>query len=154
MTNHQYINEDKRPQKLSVGFSKELSELINDIYSCNQDNIDNLRQFAEYIEGLNNYIANPVIAWDYNGKYAHFPNGAVHLHELGYDVKFIIRNNKANHNYVYVFNLSINLHNFSLKEPCSITEYYPSDIRPKEISKDTLYRIMSEQYERYLHNLF
>lgn len=31
MTKHQYINEDKRPQKLSVGFSTKLSEQINTI---------------------------------------------------------------------------------------------------------------------------
>lgn len=42
MTKHQYINEDKRPQKLSVGFSTKLSERINNIYSCNQDNVDKL----------------------------------------------------------------------------------------------------------------
>ncbi len=154
MTNHQYINEDKRPQKLSVGFSKKLSEQINSIYSCNQDNKDKLHQFTEYIESLKDYISNPVIAWDYNGKYTHFPNGTVCINELGYDVKFIVRTDKTKHNYVCIFDLKINLHNFSLTDPDSITEYYLSDLPPKEISKDKLYKIMSEQYERYLYSLF
>ena len=97
-----YLYEDKLPPKLPISFSAKISKQINAIYACNQDNTDTLCQWDEYIEGLKSYISNPVIAWNYNNKYPRFPNGAIHLKELGYDVTFIVKtSHRTNRSYVY-----------------------------------------------------
>ena len=113
-----YLIEDKLPPKLPVSFSAEVRKEINDIYAYNQNNIDGIYQWNEYIDGLKSYISNPVIAWDYNHRYAHFPNGAIHLMDLGYDVSFIVSTNRTtNKNYVYVFMLNLKPEEFGLKVP-------------------------------------
>lgn len=149
------LNEDKQLQKLPVIISPRLSEQIKEIYSLNHDNSESLSQFTEYLNGLKNYIANPVIAWDYTNKYQHNSKGETFLKELEYAVWFTIKTNKTSQtNYVYIFNIKFELEQFDLKDPGSISECYPSDIIPKEISKETLYRLMLEEYERYLYSLF
>ena len=113
-----YLNEDNLSPKLPISFSAKISKQINAIYACNQDNTDALCQWDEYIEGLKSYISNRSIAWDYNNKYSHFPNGAIHLEELRYDVTFIVKTNRrTNRNYVYVFRLNLKPEEFGLKVP-------------------------------------
>ena len=113
-----YLNEDKLPPKLPISFSAKISKQINAIYACNQDNTDALCQWDEYIEGLKSYISNRSIAWDYNNKYPRFPNGAIHLEELGYDVTFIVKtSHRTNRSYVYVFMLNLKPKEFGLKVP-------------------------------------
>ena len=103
-----YLNEDNLSPKLPISFSAKISKQINAIYACNQDNTDALCQWDEYIERLKSYISNRSIAWDYNNKYPRFPNGAIHLEELGYDVTFIVKtSHRTNRSYVYVFMLNL-----------------------------------------------
>ena len=98
-----YLNEENLPPKLPVSFSAEIRNNINLIKDYNQNNRDALYQWGEYIDNLKNYISNRKIAWDYANRYVHFPNGAVHLVELGYDVTFIVSIDRTrNVNYVYV----------------------------------------------------
>ena len=112
------VSEDKLPQKLSVITSPKISKQIEVIDNYNQNNIDALSQWNEYIEGLKSYISNRSIAWDYNNKYPRFPNGAIHLEELGYDVTFIVKTSHiTNRSYVYVFMLNLKPEEFGLKVP-------------------------------------
>lgn len=112
-----YLNEDNLSPKLPISFSAKISKQINAIYACNQDNTDALCQWDEYIERLKSYISNRSIAWDYNNKYPRFPNGAIHIRDLGFDVTFIVKvNQTTNENYVYVFKLDLKPKEFGLKE--------------------------------------
>lgn len=109
--------EDSRPQKLPVYFSSKIKNRITEIYKHNQNSPTALGQWSQYIEGLKNYISNPVIAFDYTNRYAHYPNGAIHLVELNYDVSFITKSNGTDrYVYVYIFDINFKLDNFGLKD--------------------------------------
>ena len=58
------LNEDKLPQRLPVVSSKKINAEITAIETYNQNNREGLSQWRDYLNGLNNYISNPVIAWD------------------------------------------------------------------------------------------
>lgn len=136
-----WVNEDKLPQKLLVITSPKISKQIQVIDGYNQNNIDALYQWNEYIEGVKSYISNPVIAWDYNNKYPHFPNGAVHLRDFGYDVAFIVKTNQnTNKNYVYVFKIDLKPQEFGLKVPPTL----------EENRDDIVSRIITETINNYL----
>ena len=122
MRNRYRLCEDARPQKLPVSVSSKIKNSIIEIYQHNQNNLTALGQWSEYIEGLISYISNPVIAFDYTNRYVHFPNGAIHLVEMNYDVSFITKSNNANaYIYVYIFDINFKLRDFGLKDP-KITE--------------------------------
>ena len=156
---HHYLIEDKLPPKLPVVFSSKISNQINVIYACNQNNTDALSQWDEYIEGLKSYISNPVIAWDYNNRYVHFPNGAIHLMDLGYDVSFIVKTNQTtNENYVYVFMLNLKPEEFGLKVPSKGNSQITcnTNISNKKLIRLTeqdLHRIVRESVNRILRRL-
>lgn len=69
------LNEDVILTKLIVVLSDDIQERINNIDWYNRNNIDALSQWHNYLDGLVNYISNPVIAWDNMNRYQHFPNG-------------------------------------------------------------------------------
>ncbi|MCQ2291670.1 MAG: hypothetical protein MJZ39_00725 [Bacteroidales bacterium] len=69
------LNEDVILTKLIVVLSDDIQERINNIDWYNRNNIDALSQWHNYLDGLVNYISNPVIAWDNMNWYQHFPNG-------------------------------------------------------------------------------
>lgn len=149
------LYEDKKLQPIIVILSPKVLNKIETIEQYNRDNTSALSQWYEYIDGLESYISNPVIAWDNTGRYQHNSKKETHLKEAGYDVIYTIKIDKTtNTNYVYILNIKFNLQEFDLKDPDSIPECYPSAIKPKSISNETLYRLMSEQYERYLYSLF
>lgn len=75
MKEQYWLKEDRTLQKMSVSFSTELSQRIDDIIYYNRNNIDGLSQWHNYLDGLVNYISNPVVAWDNMNWYQHFPNG-------------------------------------------------------------------------------
>ena len=128
-----YLNEENLPPKLPVSFSAEIRNNINLIKDYNQNNRDALYQWGDYIDNLKNYISNRKIAWDYANRYVHFPNGAVHLVELGYDVTFIVSFDRTrNVNYVYVFKLDLKLEEFGLKIPPTLNENKKKTIRLTE----------------------
>lgn len=92
--NRNRLYEDRLLTKLPVSFATEISDKINDINWCNHNNIDALFQWHDYLDGLVNYISNPVIAWDNMNRYQHSSNGKTHITELGYDVTFMVKMNK------------------------------------------------------------
>lgn len=118
-----YLNEENLPPKLPVSFSTKINNNINLIKDYNQNNLDALSKWYDYIDNLKSYISHRKIAWDYVNRYAHFPNGAVHLVELGYDVYFIVKtNNTTQTNYVYVFKLNLKPKEFGLNIPPTLKE--------------------------------
>ena len=128
-----YLNEENLPPKLLVSFSAEIRNNINLIKVYNKNNHDALYQWYDYIENMKNYISNRKIAWDYANRYSRFPNGAVHLVELGYDVYFIVKtNNTTQTNYIYVFKLDLKPEEFGLKIPSTLKENKKKTIRLTE----------------------
>ena len=127
------LNEDILPQKLPVRFSSKIDVKISSIANYNQGNTDAISQWYEYIEGIKSYISNPAIAWDYTSRYPHFPNGAIYIRELGYEVAFIVKtNNKTNRNYVYVFKANLNPEEFGLRVPPTLKKNRQSPNRLTE----------------------
>lgn len=117
------LYEENLPQKLPVSFSAKIRNNINLIKDFNQNNLEALYQWYDYLDNLKSYISNPVIAWDYANRYSHLPNGAIHLVELGYDTTFIVSIDRTrNINYVYVFKLNLKLEEFGLKIPPNLQE--------------------------------
>ena len=111
-----WLKEDKRLPKLPVIFSPEIIQSIEDIHRRNYDNQEALTEWENYIDGVIGYISNPVIAWDYVGRYPHFPNGAIFVNDFGYNAAFIVKTNfKTNQPFVYLFKLNLNLEAFGLK---------------------------------------
>lgn len=118
-----YLKEDRLPKKLNVIFSADILNKMDTIENFNQNNIEGISQWYKYIEGLVSYISNPVIAWDYTNRFAHFPNGAIVIKELGYDVAFIVKTDRINNiNYVYVFKINLYPEKYNLKTPPSLNE--------------------------------
>ena len=112
------LYEDKLPSKLYVAVSSQINKDINAIEAYNQNNAEALSQWHDYIEGIMRYISNPAIAWDYVGRYPHFPNGAIFVSDFGYSAAFIVKTNfKTNQPFVYLFKLNLNLEAFGLKIP-------------------------------------
>ena len=141
------LYEDKRPRKLHVITSQKIDKRIDDIYTYNQDNIVAVRAWLEYIEDLEDYISNPAIAFDYTHRYVHFPNGAIHLMELGYDVSFIVKSDNTNGQlFVYIFDINLNYENFGLTDPSNITDHKIHNI----MSKKTKIRLTETQLHRVI----
>lgn len=123
MRNGYMLLEDTRPKRLTVSVSSKIKKSIADIYKYNQDNPTALSQWVRYIESLRRYISNPAIAFDYANRYVHYPNGAIHLVEMNYDVSFITKSNDANEfSYVYIFGMDFKLKDFGLKNPTIMNE--------------------------------
>ena len=134
-----YLIEENLPPKLPLSFSSKIKKQINLIKDYNQDNPDSLSQWYEYIDNLKNYISHRKIAWDYANRYTHFPNGAVHLVELGFDASFIVSIDKVrNINYVYVFRMDLKPQEFGLKIP------------PTTEHKQCILRLTESQFKEYL----
>lgn len=154
------IYEDKLPPKIPVvGSSKVKAEILK-IENYNQNNRESLSRWFQYIHNLESYISNPVIAWDYTGKYQH-RNGTTIVKELGYNVQFKINTDKSNKNFIEIINLDYNLKEFGLDVPPSLTE---STLRTKnnntrtlksnKLSDDEFCRMLMEANNRHWHNLF
>lgn len=150
--NHYLLCEDKLPPKLYVTFSWNISKCIEDIEKDRRNNDDALLQWADYLEVLKHYISNPVIAYDYNNRYQHYQNGAIHLKELGFDVSFIVKiGRKTNLPYVYIFDMKLNCENYGLINPFTtslknningVSEDF--DRRLNRIITETLNRVIRE----------
>lgn len=93
------------------------------IKDYNQNNLEAYYQWYEYIDNLKCYISNRKIAWDYACRYIHFPNGSIHLIELGYDVTFIVSTDKTRgKNFVYVYKADLKPQEFGLRVPPNLEE--------------------------------
>ena len=123
MNNECKLNEDRLPLKLSVVFSSEIRKRIETIYSCNQENADGLSQWYDYLDGIKSYLSNPAIAFDYTDRYPKFPNGAIFNRDFNYNTAYVVKTDKhTNQQFVYVFKVNLNLEEFGLKSPSTISE--------------------------------
>ena len=137
------LNEDKLPTKLLVRFSSKISKKIDAIDAYNQDNIEALSHWADYLNGIRSYLSNPVIAWDYTGRFSRFPNGAKFIKDFNYNVGYTIQTNSMNQTYVYIFKLNLNLEEFGLKLPPNVTEN----------SQQCINRIISESINKSINEI-
>ena len=112
------LNEDKRLERYKVWFTPAVKCEIDIIKSFNKNNIEGIKQLQEYLQGLRMYISNPVLAWDNLDRFQHYPNGATHINELGYNFIYYVKNSKFEHTqYVCVVKIYYNLSEFGLQDP-------------------------------------
>lgn len=147
------LNEDNLPKRLSVWFSRKINAQIDAIETYNQDNIDGLSQWKDYLYGLRSYISNPVIAWDYTNKYQHYRNGATYLNELGYNAIFMVMaNTNTQQTYVSVFWINLKPEEFGLKVPPTLNEnaqsttkivYHLKESQLRKIVKESIRKILN-----------
>lgn len=148
------LNEDVILTKLIVVLSDDIQERINNIDWYNRNNIDALSQWHNYLDGLVNYISNPVIAWDNMNRYQHFPNGTTHITELGYDVTFMVKMNKKTHqSYVFVCEINLNAEEFGLEQPSLFETQQHHNLTKRKIrlTESDLYGIVQECVHRILN---
>ena len=144
-----YLYEDKRLPKLPIWVSSNISNKIGYVKYYNRDNIDGINRLIEEFEILVDYISNPVIAFDNAGRYIHYPNGATHMVELGFDASYIIKNNNKNNcAYVYIFDIKIDLTKFGLKTPPPLTEsannvYHINESRLRQIIQESIQNVLN-----------
>lgn len=144
------LYEDKTPIKLPVVLSQELIKEMDAIYNYNQDRCNDLFQWYSYVDEAQNYISNPSIAFDYARRFIHYPNGAMRISELGYDVTFIVKTRKqTNEVYVYIFKMDLKPEEFGLKTP-PLNEsktakkrkiHYLKESQLRQIIREVIYRI-------------
>lgn len=146
------MREDRLPRKLSVVTSNDINKTIEAIDTYNQDNEDGLFQWHNYLDGIRNYISNPVIAWDYMGRYSHFTNGAIFIRDFDYNVGLIVKVSKITHQaYVYVFRINLNPEEFGLKVPPTLNENAQSTTKiVYHLKESQLRRIIRESISRIL----
>lgn len=117
------LNEDRLPSKLTVLFSQKIRREIESIEIQNQNNIDGLYKWRDYLNGITNYLSNPVIAFDYTNRYSRFPNGAIYNRDFDYNVGYVVKtNNSTNQSFVYVFMVNLKPDEFGLKVPSNVKE--------------------------------
>ncbi len=174
MTKHYKLNEDRLPSKLTVLFSKKIRMEIEAIEIHNQRNSEGLYKWRDYLNGITNYISNPVIAFDYTNRYSKFPNGAIYNRDFDYNVGYVVKtNNSTNQSFVYVFMVNLKPDEFGLKVPSNIKEnkQYNAyrmkrticlteseleriiDKSVRRIIKEKRNRILDNAIERSLHRL-
>ena len=110
------LYEDKLPSKLPIVFSSKIRKTMEAIYDFNQDKSNNLFQWYSYIDDVQSYISNRVIAWDYSNRHIRFPNGAFYIRDFNYNVGYTIKESN-DYTYVYVFMLNLKPEEFGLKVP-------------------------------------
>lgn len=113
-----WLKEDRLPSRLFVGFSSNITKQIEAIKNYNQNNIDGLSKWRDYLDGMKKYISNPVIAWDYTNRHQRFPNGTMFISDFDYNIGYTIKtNNTTQQQYVYVFMANLKPDEFGLIVP-------------------------------------
>ena len=85
-----WLKEDKSPSKLIVNFSSKINGYIKDVSDLNQNNVEALSQWSDYIEGIKSYLSNPVIAWDNMNRYPRLRNGGRVIKDFDYNAGYTI----------------------------------------------------------------
>lgn len=151
------LNEDKLPQSLFVAFSSKILEDIKSINSHNQDNIKGLYQWRDYLDGIQNYLSNPSIAFDYANRYSSFPNGAKFIRDFDYNVGYTVKtNNATNQVYVYIFMVNLKPEEFGLRIPKNENKQYKTNRNMKQVIRLTesdLHRVIKESVNKILNEL-
>lgn len=142
-----WLNEDKLPSKLFVRFSSKIDKNIKEIFTYNQNNIDALRYWLDYIESILNYLSNPSIAFDYTNRYICFPNGTRFIRDFDYNIGYTIKtDNTTNQVYVYIFMINLKLNEFCLQIPPNLNE----SKRFIHLTESYIKHIVRKTLKRYL----
>lgn len=75
--NNEQIYEDNRSSLYRVYLGYKVQQEIKYLISCNKNNVEGIRRLKEYVKSLKRYISNPTLAWDNEGRYTHYQNGAI-----------------------------------------------------------------------------
>lgn len=148
---HFRVTESNLPTKLSVIFSDEIANLIDDIDFHNQFETEKIKEWHNYIEGMISWISNPTIAWDNTNQYQHdYENNITHIRDNGYDVTFVMDTSKS---CILITNADLKYEDFGLKNP-SLYEgklyNQKSHKRSYVISESQLHSIIRETLRRVL----
>lgn len=150
-----HLFEDISATKLKVIFS---SKIIHDIYSIrtiNQNNLEGLSQWYEYIDRIKKWLSNPSIAWDYANRFTKFPNGARYISDINYNIGYTVKTNQYGA-YVYVFMINLNLEEFGLLKENIIQNVHNIMKTKKKVIKLTesdLHNMIAEGVRQALNEL-
>lgn len=142
-----YIKEDKLAPNLLIRFSARINKQINAIKDFNRGNIEGLSQWEDYLEGMKTYISRRTIAWDNTGKYIEWPNGAIFIPDLGYNVGYnIIIDSATKRDLVFIFRANLAPEDYGLKVPPTLQEsknvIHLTESHIRQIEKETLRRYL------------
>ena len=119
------LKEVYSPPKLPIYFSREINNEIETIKAYNENNIEAIKQWQDYLIGMKSYISCPAIAWDNMGRYPKLRNNyrVKYINDFDYNVGLIIKTNMAtNQTYVVIFKANLNPEEFGLIVPPNINE--------------------------------
>ena len=126
-----WLKEDKLPSKLIVNFSSKINGYIKDVSDLNQNNVEALSQWSDYIEGIKSYLSNPVIAWDNMNRYPRLRNGGRVIKDFDYNAGYtILADYVTGQPFVYVFMLNLKPEEFGLQVPTNRTEAIERAVLP------------------------
>ena len=126
-----WLKEDKSPSKLIVNFSSKINGYIKDVSDLNQNNVEALSQWSDYIEGIKSYLSNPVIAWDNMNRYPRLRNGGRVIKDFDYNAGYtILADYVTGQPFVYVFMLNLKPEEFGLQVPTNRTEAIERAVLP------------------------
>lgn len=89
-----HLMEDKFPKKLPILLSYDIINRIELIKEYNEKNTDALSKWHGYLTTVENYISDPVIAWDTMERHIKFPNGTKFIKDFGINVGYSVKFNK------------------------------------------------------------
>lgn len=147
--NNEQIYEDKRlpPYRVFLGYN--VQQEIKYLISCNKNNVEGIRRLKEYVKSLKRYISNPTLAWDNEGRYTHYQNGAIHVMEIGYNFLYILKTNQTGKSYVCIIRIWFDTNALGLKDPRKMNEnrefkrvYYIKESQLRLIIRETLRRVL------------
>ena len=114
-----YLNEDVKLEKLPIIYSDELKTKIEDVIFHNKFEKEILDHWLNELEGMTNWVANRIIAWDNQNKFVHYDDGEIYIKQYG--ILFKILTNKddqgVEHNFVCILRMPLNLQNYNLRIP-------------------------------------
>lgn len=119
MMKYYQLCEDKQLPKLSVIISAKLLKKIYAIDEYNQDNIEALFEWYDYLEFIKDYVSNSTIAWDNMDRYPMFNKNCKFINDIedckvGYS---IIIDKYSGKPCVFIFMMNLKPQEYGLKIP-------------------------------------
>ena len=152
-----WLKEDKSPSKLIVNFSSKINGYIKDVSDLNQNNVEALSQWSDYIEGIKSYLSNPVIAWDNMNRYPRLRNGGRVIKDFDYNAGYTILADYVRTNYKYAYHLAPKIFEESIKQKGLIPSNNNSEFKYYEprvyvmkggISQNAMQELIDELYQQ------
>ena len=107
------INEVKKTQQLPVVYSDDVINKIEYIKENNLFEKDGLGMLFSHIKGIENYISNRAIAFDYGNNFARDTDGTVIVYDMG--ISFLLVD-KSGVIFDEIVGMDLNLEDFGLQE--------------------------------------